>query len=386
LKETAPPSLSSLQTAIKLHEPSFGEDEIQAVVDVLRSTNVTSGGKVREMEALFGDEAIMCNSGSSANLLAIATLCNPLTPDHLNRGDEVIVSALSWSTTVWPLVQHGLVPVIVDIDPETLNLDLDQVSEAISPKTRAVMPVHVYGNPCHPSALLQLCEDNGLALIQDCCESLGNGGEGLMSTYSFYFSHHITTLEGGMVVCKDPEQADIMRCIRAHGWTRDMKNPMTHPSIDPRFLFVTDGYNLRASEINAAMGLVQMGKADGFIKQRKRIAAMLKVVFEPYSDCVRMQKDEGSTWFGFPLVGVGVDARDFRDNLESNGIETRSLICGNVARQPAMKLYEHRIKGSLKHADHVMEHGFSLPCHQSMKEADVEHIQTVVDAYFMDHS
>jgi len=383
LKEKAQPSSLNLQPVIKLHEPSYNDDEIEAVVAVLKSTNVTSGEKVREMEALFGKNAVMCNSGSSANLLAIATLCNPLTPDRLERGDEVIVSALSWSTTVWPLVQHGLIPVIVDIDPQTLNLDLDQVLQAISPKTRAVMPVHVYGNPCHE--IVGLCEDNDLVLIQDCCEAFATGGQGLMSTYSFYFSHHITTLEGGMVVCRDEQHAEIMRCIRAHGWTRDMKNPITHPTIDPRFLFVTDGYNLRASEVNAAMGVVQMGKVDGFIAQRKKIANLLKVVFEPYVECARTQKDEGSTWFGFPVVGEKVHTEKFRQHLENNGVETRSLICGNIARQPAMELYEHRVHGDLIHADHVMEHGFSLPCHQSMNETDVEYIQTVVDEYFMDH-
>jgi len=350
---------------VNLHEPSFGEEEIKAAVEVLRSTNVTSGDKVREFESKFGPYAVMCNSGSSANLLAIATLCNPLNP-KLSPGDEVIVSALSWSTTVWPLVQHGLVPVIVDIDPETLNISPGEIEKAISPKTKAIMPVHVYGNPCDMAAINKF----GLIVISDCCEALGiDVGQSDYNTYSFYFSHHITTLEGGMVVARSQEDADLLKSIRAHGWTREMKNPPHHDGIDDRFLFITAGYNLRASEINAAIGLIQLGKLDGFIESRRNAARMLTEIFEGY---VGIQKDMGSSWFGFPIITD--DAKELRAHFEKDGIETRPLICGNIARQPGMKLYPHRVVGDLPNADDVMDYGFSIGCHQDIGVNECEYI------------
>ncbi len=377
---------------IRLHSPTFGEKEIQAAVDVLRSTNVTSGEKVRAFEAKFGAYAVMCNSGSSANLLAIAALCNPMTPDHLSPGDEVLVSALSWATTVWPLVQHGLVPVIVDIDPDTLNIDPKEIKKAIGPRTKAIMPVHVYGNPCDMEAINKF----GLIVIQDCCEALGiDVGHSDFNTYSFYFSHHITTLEGGMVVAASSEMADMLRVLRAHGWTRDMRNPPKIDGFDNRFVFINAGDNLRASELNAAIGLVQYPKLEGFVINRRKIAANLTSLFMKYEDYFSIQKDMGSSWFGFPVIArrfrtingtrfinQRTRAKDLRNHFEKDNIETRSLLCGNIARQPGMKLWPHRIMGDLKHADHVMDNGFSLPCHQDMTEKDCKYIAGSLDRFY----
>lgn len=358
---------------IKLHEPSFGEDEIQAAVDVMRSTKVTSGEKVKEFESLFGPHAVMVNSGSSANLLAIAALCNPLTPNRLCPGDEVIVSALSWSTTIWPLVQYGLVPVIVDIDPNTLNIDPDEIRKAIGPRTRAIMPVHVYGNPCDMWEINRF----GYYIIEDCCESLGaNVGDSAFNTYSFYFSHHITTLEGGMVTCQTTEHADMLRTLRAHGWTREQVNRKHYEGIDDKFLFVNAGYNLRASEVNAAIGLVQYPKLEKFVANRRKTAERLKKIFEKSS--VSVQKDNGSSWFGFPIV----TATPLREHFDKCGIETRPIICGNIARQPGMKLWPHRIVGDLAYADKVMKYGFAIPCHQDMTEADCDYIDGVVRGFY----
>ncbi|KKM26925.1 hypothetical protein LCGC14_1579920, partial [marine sediment metagenome] len=379
-------------TKVKLHEPTFGEDEIQAVVDVLRSTMVTSGDKVREFESYFGPNAVMCNSGSSANLLAIAALCNPLTDKRLHPGDEVIVSALSWSTTVWPLVQHGLIPVIVDIDPDTLNIDVNQVHRAIGPRTRAVMPVHVYGNPCDMSALMIICSDNELDLIEDCCEALGAeydkklvGSFGDFATFSFYFSHHITTLEGGLVIAAQSGMAENIRILRGHGWIRDLNSEHSgycedHPDIDPKFLFVNMGYNLRCTEVQAAIGLVQLKKIHTFIEARRKAAYLLSIVFGRYLGWLRSQVEipgSRSSWFGYPVVvrkEAPFSSRELRDWFESKGIETRSIICGNIARQPGMRLFPHRVVGSLTEADMVMECGFSIGCHQDMGEAECHYV------------
>jgi CDP-4-dehydro-6-deoxyglucose reductase, E1 len=379
---------------IKLHEPTFGEEEIAAAVDVLRSTYVTSGGKVREMEDLFGPNSVMCNSGSSANLLAVAGLCNPMFPRRMVPGDEVIVSALSWSTTVWPLIQHGLVPVIVDIDPRALNMDMAAAGAAIKDRTRAVMPVHVYGNPCDLSALGDLARRFDLLVVEDCCEALGATvcSVGDVGTYSFYFSHHITTLEGGMCVTRDEELAEIIRMLRAHGWTRDLRNPQAfnakHPEIDPRFLFVNLGYNLRATEVAAAIGLVQMRKLDKFLEIRRAIAARLREEISRVSVggwVLLPEWGDRASWFGFPVtVGMGAPftAKSLRAHLEAKGIETRSVICGNIARQPAMQAWPHRTVGSLEHADHVMREGFSIGCHQNMTDEDCETVGQAFEEFF----
>jgi len=366
---------------IKLHEPTFGEAEIQAAVEVLRSTNVTSGDKVREFEAKFGQHAVMCNSGSSANLLAVAALCNPLTPNRLIPGDEVIVSALSWATTIWPLVQYGLVPVIVDIDPETLNMDPQEAVKAIGPRTKAIMPVHVYGNPCDKAI-----NNLGLIVISDCCEALAADIEQSdFNTYSFYFSHHITTLEGGMVTCKTVEHADMLRTLRAHGWTREQENRQHYEGIDDKFLFVNAGYNLRSTELNAAIGLVQFDKLAGFVERRRTAAKYLGKQFAYYN--LSIQKDMGSSWFGFPvIVNEKVSARALRDHFEADGIETRSIICGNIARQPGMQLWPHRVVGDLHHSDHVMKNGFSLPCHQDIGYDECNYMINSLNVFMDNHA
>ena len=221
---------------VRLHEPTFSAGEINAALECLLSTYVTMGPKVKKFEEVFCStfgwtDGVMNNSGSSANLLAVAALANPATKDGLKPGDEVIVPALSWSTTVWPVIQCGLVPVIVDIDPATFNIDPNEIEKAIGPKTRAVMIVPVYGNPCAMDAIVDICKRRNLILIEDCCEALGAyydgkavGKFGRVGTFSFYFSHHLTTLEGGITVTDDFELAELMRILRAHGWVREVKD------------------------------------------------------------------------------------------------------------------------------------------------------------------
>ena len=223
---------SALNPVVRLHEPTFSADEINAALDCLLSTHVTMGQKVKSFETAFSSSGtfgpgVMVNSGSSANLLAIAALTNPEARDGLQPGDEVIVPALSWSTTVWPLVQLGLIPVVVDIDPTTLNVDPNEIEAAITEKTRGIMVVHVYGNPCELDAIQDICNRHSLILIEDCCEALGAnydgksvGNFGRVGTFSFYFSHHITTLEGGITIAQEQEDAELMRILRAHGWIR----------------------------------------------------------------------------------------------------------------------------------------------------------------------
>lgn len=383
---------------VKLHEPTFGADEINDAIDVLLSTQVTMGDRVRDFEKVFAQKAlarmaVMSNSGSSANLLILAALCNPAFDQQLKPGDEVIVSALSWSTTVWPIVQCGLVPVIVDIDPVTLNLDLDAVEDAISRKTRAVFPVHVYGNPCDMVGMVDLCERHGLILIEDCCEALGAdfdgkpvGSFGLSGSFSFYFSHHITTLEGGISVTNQNDFGDLMTILRAHGWLRDL-SPESRlnyasqdPELDERFLFVNVGYNLRPTEIQGAFGNRQIQKLDGLVESRRAVSNMLVGSLSEFDDTFTFQEEQAggrSSCFGFPLIlrgSVSFDVREIRAYLGALGIETRPIICGNVAKQPALRLFEHRVAGEMENASHVMSHGFSVGNHQYVTQEAVDYI------------
>lgn len=387
---------------VRLHEPTFGAEEIEAAVGVLLSTFVTQGKRVRAFEAEFAAshgaaKAVMNNSGSSANLLAVAALANPDLPGGLRPGDEVIVSALSWSTTVWPLVQLGLVPVIVDIDPLTLDIDPGEIERAIGPRTRAVMVVHVYGNPCDMDAIADICARRDLILIEDCCEALGAsyknrpvGTIGRVGTYSFYFSHHITTLEGGICITDDAELADLMRILRAHGWVREVEDPKTyharHPDIDPRFLFVNVGYNLRATELQAAMGAIQLPKLAGFVESRRAGGAFWTRELAQYAGLSLQRETAGGrhSWFGVPVTvkaDAGYSAADLRAHLEAAHIETRPIICGNIAQQPAMAKVTHRVHGDLRHATHVMHNAFSWGNHQAVDAAARAYIAGVLAAF-----
>ena len=381
---------------VRLHEPTFGPEEISAALECLLTTRVTMGERVHGFERAFAGHfgwghGVMSNSGSSANLLAVAALANPARPGGLRPGDEVIVPALSWSTTVWPLVQHGLVPVVVDIDPDTWNIDPAAVAAAVGPRTRAVMIVPVYGNPCDMDALTRTCQDHDLVLIEDCCEALGAtwdgrpvGGFGAVGTFSFYYSHHISTLEGGITVTDDRDLAELMRILRAHGWLRDVEDPRpwtdAHPGVDERFLFVNAGYNLRPTELAGAIGALQLPKLAPFVERRRANAAWFAERLARFDGLFGFQREldkARSSWFGFGVVlgeRAGFDVTDLRRHLATRGVETRPVICGNIARQPAMDLFEHRVPAPLPHADAVMRRAFSFGNHQALGDAARHHV------------
>ncbi len=388
---------------VRLHEPTFGPEEIAAATRQMLTTRVTMGDQVLRFERAYCDHfgyahGVSNNSGSSANLLMLAALANPMCADGLRPGDEVILPALTWSTSLWPITQCGLTPVLVDSGLDTLNLDPEAVERAIGPRTRAIMAVPVYGNPCDYAALQDICDRHGLILIEDGCESMGAsylgrpvGSFGRVASFSFYYSHHMTTLEGGICVTGDHELAELMRILRAHGWVRQVENPerwtSAHPEIDPKFLFVNEGYNLRLTEPQAAIGLVQVPKLDGFVANRRENAAFYRKLFAGYADWFTPQTTpEGGThsWFGFTLVidpAAPFDRAEITSYLNRHGIETRPIIAGNLAKQPAMNLVPHRISGPLDTASHVMDRGFSIGVHQGLSEAALNHVADTMHAF-----
>ena len=388
---------------VRLHEPTFGAEEINAFLDQMLTTKVTMGKEVRKFEEKYAKEfgnkyAVMNNSGSSANLLAISAIANPLTKNNLKAGDEVIVPSLSWSTTVWPLIQHNLVPVLVDCDPKTFNLDLNKLESAITPKTKAIMLVHVYGNPCEMDELMLIAKKHNLQVIEDSCESMGAyyknkavGTFGRVATFSFYFSHHITTLEGGITVTDDFELAETMRIMRAHGWTREadehLKYVEKYPDIDPRFIFVNLGYNLRPTECQARMGEVQLPKLAGFVKQRRKNCDYYAQKLAKYSDIFSFQqetKDALSSWFGFSIVlkpNCKFKVKEISDYLKNKNIENRPIIAGNIGNHPVMKLYEHRMAGNQDASNNIMKNGFALGCHQHIGEEAIDYTIEHIDNF-----
>jgi len=219
----------SRNTFFPLIAQSFDDNEIVAVVDTLLTGQLTMAKKVKEFEAQFAKRlnvpyAVMVNSGSSANLLAFAAAANPARKNHLKKGDQVLIPAVCWSTSVWPIIQMGLEPVFVDVDPETLNVNIEDLQKKITPKTKGVMAVHILGNAAPMKEFFDICQKNNLIVIEDTCESLGSranekylGTIGNFGTFSFYYSHHITTGEGGMVTCQTQEDCDLLKCLRAHG-------------------------------------------------------------------------------------------------------------------------------------------------------------------------
>lgn len=380
-----------------LSTPLYGADEVNGALDSLLSQNVTMGAKVRQFEEAFAAyvgsrHAVMVNSGSSANLLALAVLSDPSVTGALQPGDEVIVPAVTWSTTLAPVLQHGCVPVLVDIDPQTLNLRPDSLDVALSPRTRAVMPVHLLGNPVDMAPLVDFARRHDLWVVEDTCESLGStvagrqaGTFGHFGTYSFYFSHHITTVEGGMLVTDDDDLADLARSVRAHGWTRDMSHrtdlEAANPSIDPRFLFVHLGYNLRPTEISAAFGLVQLDRLDGFNAQRRANASYLLDALSGVRGLRFVSEQPGgrSTWFGFAVITDDARTRAaLGAHLESHGVATRPIVAGNLASQPAFRDAPHRTVGPLPHATDIGATGLFVGNHPDLTTAHLDHVAATV--------
>ncbi|MCD6038626.1 MAG: per [Gammaproteobacteria bacterium] len=393
---------------VHLHEPTTGSDEIYAAVETMLSTYTTMGKKVRAFEKQYADYTktqygVMSNSGSSANLLAVATLANPFTPDYLKPGDEVLVPALSWSTTIWPLIQHQLVPVLVDCDINDFNLDLNKLEEAISPKTRAIKLVHVYGNPCNMDAIMSLAKKYNLFVIEDCCEAMGSfydgkpvGSFGDMGNFSFFFSHHISTLEGGISVTSNFDLAETMRILRAHGWSREadehQKYVKMYPEIDPRFIFINVGYNLRPTEVNAAMGQHQLPKLDALIDNRRETAAFYLKQFAKYEEFFQFQRETPKgkhVWFGFPFIlkdNTPFTVKEITTFIQAHHIETRPIIAGNMARHPALKMYPHRISSNLNNADIVMKKGFAIACHHAIDQNAREYIASIIDKFMQPYA
>lgn len=364
---------------------TWDEAEYEAMQRVIASGFFTMGDHVKEFEARFAAQfgaghAVMVNSGSSANLLMTAALFFTKNAAHrLQRGDEIIVPAVSWSTTYYPLHQYGLRMKFVDIDRDTLNYDLAALEAAISDSTRAVMVVNLLGNPNDFDAIARIVAGRDIVLIEDNCESMGatyrgrqTGTFGLMGSYSTFFSHHISTMEGGVVVTDDEELYHILLALRAHGWTRNLpkENHLTGTkSDDPfeeSFRFVLPGYNLRPLELSGALGLEQLKKVPAIVQGRRGNAALAQARLGNHPK-FKLQREIGSSsWFGFSLVlreDSGLTRKEFVALLQQAGFECRPIVAGNFAKNAVLQYMEHDIAGPLDNADYIDKNGLFVGNH-----------------------
>jgi CDP-6-deoxy-D-xylo-4-hexulose-3-dehydrase len=385
----------------------FGADELQFLVDSSLDFYLTASRFTEQFEAGIADylglsDALFVNSGSSANLVALTALTSPkLGARRLQPGDEVITVAAGFPSTVAPIVQNRLVPVFVDVRLSDYNADPDQLRAAISPRTRAIMLAHTLGVPFDVDTVTSLVEAHDLWLVEDNCDALGSryrdrltGTFGHLATSSFYPAHHITTGEGGMVVTDDEELARIARSIR--DWGRDCYcaggenntcgkrfaqqfGSLPH-GYDHKYVYSHLGYNLKATDMQAAIGCAQLTRLDGFIAARKRNHARLFEALTPFQDRLILPDAPAHTdpsWFGFVITvrdDAGFTRNELTGFLEANRIETRNLFSGNLLRHPAFENIDLRVIGDMAATDTVMERTFFVGVYPGIDDARVDYV------------
>lgn len=364
---------------------TWGEEEINAMHRVIASGMFTMGEKVKAFEAGFADYVgsrycVMVNSGSSANLLMVAALFYSKNKKlKLERGDEVIVPAVSWSTTYYPLYQYGLKIKFVDIDLNTLNYDLDQLKQAVNDNTRMIMAVNLLGNPNDFDCISDIIGQKEIVLIEDNCESMGAtykgkyaGTFGVMGSYSTYFSHHISTMEGGLIVTDDEELYHVLLSLRSHGWTRNLpKNnhvcgTKSDDLFEESFRFVLPGYNVRPLELEGALGLEQLKRLPGMIESRRANGKAFQQAMAAHSDLLVQQETGKSSWFGFSLVikpGSSLSRKSLVEKLNILGFECRPIVTGNFAKNEVVNYFDYTVYGELKNASHIDKQGLFVGNH-----------------------
>lgn len=393
----------------------FGAEELQLATDAVLDFWLTSGRFTEEFESRLADyldatDALMVNSGSSANLLAVATLTSPKLGDRrLQPGHEVITVAAGFPTTVAPMTLYGLTPVFVDVDLGGYNALPERVADAVGPNTRAIMLAHTMGNPWDADTLLDVARAHNLWVIEDNCDALGSlwngrrtGGLGHLATHSFYPAHHLTTGEGGALVTKDAELARIAQSIR--DWGRDCycaggenntcgrrfnQQFGTLPyGYDHKYVYSHVGYNLKATDIQAAIGCAQFNRLDGFVEARRRNHAFLMRELSRWEDRLilpRATPGSDPSWFGFVLTvreNAGFTRAELLSYLEARRIETRNVFSGNLLRHPGFAEIPHRVVGGLQNSDRVTTDSFFIGVYPGLGERQLSYMAETFDLFF----
>jgi CDP-6-deoxy-D-xylo-4-hexulose-3-dehydrase len=400
------PFESVVQYAGRNHGPEEVVNLVSSALDFWLTMGPHGDRFEHQLSTYFEATALMVSSGSTANLNAFMALMSPQLDGHLVPGDEVITPAVTFPTTLAPIVQSGLVPVFVDCEIGSYNVDVDAVAEAISDRTRAIVVPHTLGNPCDLDVLQDLARAHDLFLMEDSCDALGSrfrgqlvGTFGDIATLSFYPAHHITTGEGGAVIARSPRLARIARSVR--DWGRDCwcapgeSNSCAKrfgwqcgdlpQGYDHKFTYSNIGFNFKATDMQAAVGSVQFTRLPAFIDARRRNFALLYEGLRPFEDrLVLPTLDERAepAWFGFPItVRAGTSRDGLVAALEGARIETRMIFAGNILRQPGYRSMTHRRVGDLAISDQVMRDSFFLGVHPGLTEPMVEFVIERVGAH-----
>lgn len=385
-------------TVYPLATSSWGTEEIDAINDVVASGRFTMGEKVAQFEKEFAEYfgskyAVMVNSGSTANLLMVALL---KWRHNLTRfeGANIIVPAVGWSTTYFPLTQNGFRINFVDVDPETYNIDVNKIEQAINPSTVAIMPVNLCGNPSNFTEIKRICAEHQLLLLEDNCESMGGkwdnrslGTLGFAGSHSFFFSHHLQTMEGGMICTPNEGDYHYLKSLRAHGWCRELPDDSeiytkTGSFFKDSFTFVTPGYSVRPLEMSGAIGSVQLKKWPKLLQGRMDNVKYFKELFEDVP-WLRMQEEKhgDSTWFSFGCVLQGALAgrrNEVIKAFEEGGIEARPLASGNFLNQPVTKMMPHYNHENYEGAQDIDENGFWVGNHSTDCKAGIFKMFTIL--------
>jgi CDP-6-deoxy-D-xylo-4-hexulose-3-dehydrase len=412
--EFAPKAFDPGQTIVPPSGKVIGAEELKNMIDASLDGWLTTGRFNEQFEKRLAEfigvkYAITVNSGSSANLVAFSTLTSPKLGDRaIMRGDEVIGVAAGFPTTVNPIIQFGAVPVFVDVDKHTHNIDASKIEAAISPKTKAIMLAHSLGNPFNLDVVTALCKKYNLWLVEDCCDALGTTYKGQMvgtfgdiGTLSFYPAHHITMGEGGAVFTNSYELKQIAESFR--DWGRDCYCPPGKDNTcgkrfcwklgnlpegyDHKYTYSHLGYNLKITDMQAACALAQLEKAPTFIQARKDNFKFLKERLSSCEEFLQLPEateDSDPSWFGFPITvkeGCPVSRNELTAYLDQNKIGTRLLFAGNLTRQPYMENATYRISGDLANSDNVMDNTFWVGVQPALTREMLEFVASTIETY-----
>lgn len=397
----------------------YDQLEMVNLVDSSLDFWLTYGKYSREFEKKFAEYVgvrycSLVNSGSSANLVAFSTLTSHKLGDRrIKRGDEVITVAAGFPTTIAPIIQYGAVPVFLDVELETANIDCELLEEALSPKTKAVMIAHTLGNPFNLKRVREFCDNHGLWLVEDNCDALGSEYNGKktgtyadIATSSFYPPHHITMGEGGAVYTDNPKLKLIIESIRDWGrdcWCESGKDNtcgkrfnqqlgQLPDGYDHKYTYSHFGYNLKVTDMQAAIGLAQLDKLEGFTKKRKQNYRMLYNGLKGLEDYFLLPEatpNSDPSWFGF-LITIKETApfsrKDMINHLEAKNIQTRMLFAGNIIKQPCFDEYRdnpnaYRVIGELNNTDKIMNNGFVLGVYPGMTSEMIDYMVEEIKAF-----
>ena len=389
-----------------LLEMGFNNQDLKKGIEVLKTGFITMNKETEKFEKIFAKKlnikyALMVNSGSSANLLAAFAACNPLRENRFKRGDHALIPALCWSTSLWPLVQSGLNPEFVDVDPKTLNLDADHIISKITKKTKVIMLINVLGISANNRKIINYAKKKGIIVIEDNCEALGGkygekflGTFGDFGTFSFFYSHQITSGEGGMIVCNNKKDYEILLAMRSHGWSRGKgvyeKNAKKYPNLDPRYIFINSGFNLRPTDIQAAIANNQFKRLETFRKIRttnkNKIIDLLKKD-KRWNNQFRFVEYSKKIKASYMVLPILIDRKLFHKKkkfinfLEKKGLETRPIISGSFVNQPSSKLYNlNPGNKQFRGAQEIQDLGFVIGLHT--KNITTSKVKFIIDLLF----